>query len=170
MEVVQVANFFLKQAREERTPITPLKLLKLVYIGYGWVAAVLDRKLFDEPIEAWQHGPVVESIYHEFKHFGSGEITEMGVSFDLESSEVTEPHIPESEKDILDLLGLVWGIYKRFSAWDLRDKTHEAGTPWSDVFRAGRSNIEISHEAIKEHFLVKITEYLDHGRSKKTAA
>ena len=170
MEAVQVANFFLEQARKEKTPITPLKLLKLVYIGYGWTAAVLDRKLFDEPIEAWQHGPVVESIYHEFKHFGRGEITEMGVSFDLESFDITEPRIPKTEKDVLDLLGLVWGIYKRFSAWDLRNKTHEPDTPWSKVFQVGRSNIEIDHASIKEHFSLKITEYLDYGRSKKTAA
>ncbi|MDB4309157.1 DUF4065 domain-containing protein [Porticoccaceae bacterium] len=170
MEPVHVANFFLTQARKEDDPITTLKLLKLVYIGYGWAAAVLDRKLFDEPIEAWAHGPVVESIYHEFKHFGSAEITEMGVYYNLESSEVTEPHIPNEEKEVLKLLGLVWGIYKRFSAWDLRDKTHELGTPWSDVFRAGKSNIEIGHEAIREHFKVKIMEYLNHDRSNKTAA
>ena len=40
-----VANFFLSRGAEAGVTISPMKLLKLVYIGYGWVLAVLDRSL-----------------------------------------------------------------------------------------------------------------------------
>lgn len=50
-----------------------LKLIKLVYLAYGWSIA-LDYRLFDEPIVAWKHGPVIRSLYHEFKHFGAAPI------------------------------------------------------------------------------------------------
>jgi uncharacterized phage-associated protein len=157
---VQVANFFLRKAEEEEKEITQLKLLKLVYIAYGWTAALLDKKLFDEPILAWKHGPVVASVYHEFKHFGSKPISEMGVSLDLDSSELTTPLIPQEEKNIIIVLDIVWGVYKKFSAWSLRNKTHEENTPWSETYQLDCSDLAIDHNLIKEHFITKIKSYL----------
>lgn len=158
MEPVCIANFFLKKATEENIPISQLKLLKLVYFGYGWVAALLDRQLFDERIEAWRHGPVVSSLYHEFKHFENKPITDLGVNYDLESGQTTIPYIPEYEEDIRLVLTFVWDIYKRYSAWALRWKTHENNTPWYLADKKGDMFIE--YEQIKEHFHGKITEYL----------
>jgi len=66
-----VANNILWLARQEERPITIMKLLKLVYIVYGWVYAMTDRKVFKEPIQAWRHGPVVPSLYYQFQSFGS---------------------------------------------------------------------------------------------------
>lgn len=160
MEPVCIANFFLKKAKQEDIPVTQLKLLKLVYIGYGWVAAVLDRQLFDEPIEAWQHGPVVNSLYHEFKHYGRDPITTLGVSFDLEREQITYPDIPEDEEDIRFILTFVWDIYKRYSAWALREKTHEENTPWHQTYYDKGATV-IPYELIKEHFHDKIMEYLE---------
>ena len=159
MKPVAIANFFLKKAADENIPITQLKLLKLVYFGYGWVAAILDQKLFDERVEAWKHGPVVSSLYHEFKHFGNKPIPEMGVSYDLDTGLTTIPEIPESEEDIRLVLTFVWDIYKRYSAWALRGKTHEVDTPW---FRAEKKgDFFIGFEDIKEHFHKRVTEYLE---------
>lgn len=159
MEPVCVANFFLKKAAEENIPVTQLKLLKLVYFGYGWVAAILDRKLFDERIEAWKHGPVVSSLYHEFKHFGDKPVPELGVSYDLDTGQTTIPEIPAKEEDIRLVLTFVWDIYKRYSAWVLRGKTHEIDTPWYLADKKGDMFIE--YERIKEYFHKKITEYLE---------
>ncbi len=156
-----VANFFIRRSEEEDMPITQLKLLKLVYIAYGWVAAILDRRLFEERIEAWQHGPVVESLYHEFKHYGKQPIDSYSICYDLESEKMSFPEIPKSDEDTLRVLHYVWEIYKRFSAWDLRNKTHEKDTPWSKAYVQGFTGVVIPHESIKEHFSRKIREYLD---------
>ena len=66
-----IANNILWLAREEGISVTVMKLLKLVYIVYGWTLASLDHKLFNEPIQAWKHGPVIPSIYYQFDNFGS---------------------------------------------------------------------------------------------------
>jgi len=155
-----IANFFLNKARQEEDTLTQLKLLKLVYLGYGWTAALLEKKLFDEPIEAWKHGPVVPSLYHEFKHFGSDPIEGASISFDLDSGEITKPEISKEDSDLELVLSFVWDIYKRFSAWDLRGKTHEPGTPWSDTYESGYTNKEIAFDLIRQHFTRKIEEYL----------
>lgn len=156
-----VANFFLERAAQENMPITQMKLMKLVYIGYGWVYAILDEKLFEESIQAWQHGPVIKSVYNEFKHHGSNAITSHAVEFDLETLTMSTPKISKKDSDILVILEKVWEVYKHFSASALREKTHEQGTPWKNVFQHDIHNIDIKNEEIKSHFVEKITHYLD---------
>ena len=61
-----IANFFIDR---EIKKITNLRLNKYVYFAYGFALAILDREIFHEPIQAWKFGPVIPSIYHEFKRF-----------------------------------------------------------------------------------------------------
>nr|VFK60484.1 MAG: Uncharacterized phage-associated protein [Candidatus Kentron sp. TUN]VFK69807.1 MAG: Uncharacterized phage-associated protein [Candidatus Kentron sp. TUN] len=161
-----VANFFLDKAEKENIPVTPMKLQKLVYIGYGWVLAVLDRKLFDEPIEAWMHGPVIPSLYHEFKRYGASSILDKSVKFDLDNIQNLKPSTPRINKHdsknstkVVGVLDVVWDSYKLLSAWVLRNKTHEKGTPWSEAYENGNECLDDS--TIKGHFHRKITEYLN---------
>ena len=160
-----VANYFLHRANKEDVKITQLKLLKLVYIGYGWVQAVLNRPLFKEGIEAWQHGPVVPSLYNEFKHFGRNPITSLATEFDLEALEFMPVEIPNEDSEARIVLGKVWDVYSRFTASALRNKTHEANTPWTNTYKDGQGfGDEIAPEMIKEHFHRKIAEYIEAAR------
>jgi len=157
-----IANYFLKRADREEIHITQLKLLKLVYIGYGWVLAVSDRELFDEQIEAWQHGPVIPSLYNEFKHFGKNPIDQLATEFDLESFELTTPEINIADIDANMILDKVWVVYRHVRAWALRGKTHEDGTPWTETYRNGLGAGEVIDTGlIKKHFQTKIAEYID---------
>lgn len=156
-----IANFFILKAQEEGIRLSPLKLMKLVYIGYGWAAAILDLKLFEEPIEAWTHGPVIPSLYHEFKGFRSSGIDRLALNYDLDSQESKTPAIPK-EEELFTLLEIVWDVYKRFSGWDLRDKTHEHGTPWSKVNKQKKEDSRtIPFEPIRDHFAQRIQKYID---------
>lgn len=157
----QIANFFLHRAAEEGKPMEHLKLQKMVYIAYGWGLAVLDEKLFSEPIEAWKHGPVVASLYHEFKESKDQPINHFSIMYDLDNGNVCAPHIPQNDKDTLMVLEKVWKLYNHFSGWDLREKTHEAGTPWSETYDKYHQNKPIPDELIKSHFQQKIEEYLN---------
>lgn len=155
-----VANFFLKKAEEEGRSLTQMKLMKLVYIGFGWVLALLGRDLFPERIEAWDHGPVIASLYHEFKHFGRNPINVPATEFDLDGREVHTPVLPDDEQDVKLVLEKVWHVYKNFSASDLRKKTHEENTPWRKAYKEGGRSTEIPHDIIREHFTRKMGEYL----------
>lgn len=155
-----VANYFLDRAADEGRDITPLKLIKLVYIAYGWVLALLGAKLFSEQIEAWRHGPVVPSLYHEFKHFGKDPITSRSLciddGFDFGGE---EPRI-EDNSPVLAVLDKVWAAYRRFSGWALREKTHALGTPWHESYAVGQ-NRPIEDRLIAPHYKQKIRELLD---------
>lgn len=161
--VQHVANFFLAKGDSEGRPLTSLKLLKLVYIGYGWVLALTGRKLFEDEIQAWQHGPVVPALYHEFKHFGKDPILDRASCFDLESFEFSTPKIPASDSDISLILERVWDAYKIFDAWTLRDKTHVSGSPWSQVYNDQDRDTVIPDGIIAPYFKARISEYLNVG-------
>jgi len=74
-----VANWFIDHVRN----LTPLKLQKLIYYAHGWHLALRDQPLIDELIEAWEYGPVVPNVYHEFKEFGNQPITRRGTVIEM---------------------------------------------------------------------------------------
>lgn len=156
-----IANFFLERASDEGRDIDQLKLMKLVYIAYGWVLALTGKRLFREPIQAWQHGPVIRSLYDEFKHFGRRPISSRATEFDFETFDMSEPEIPSSDEETRLILDKVWAAYRRFSGWQLREKTHEQGTPWSIVYQPGLRDQVIGDELIRPHFLTIIRKILD---------
>jgi uncharacterized phage-associated protein len=156
-----IANFILERGEQDKVEISPMKLLKLVYISYGWVLALTDKKLFEEDIQAWKHGPVIPSIYHEFKHFGKLPITERALVVDLDAETVTCPTVSRDDRDTNLILGKVWSVYKDFSGWSLRNKTHEEGTPWKDVYKPGEFETVIPDDKIKSHYKERIKTYLD---------
>jgi len=164
-----IANYFLDRAAQEGAPVTQMKLQKLVYIAYGWALALTNNRLFDEPIEAWEHGPVIRSLYDEFKRFGGAPIRERAIEFNLDGFETTEPRVPDSDADTVMILDKVWAAYRRFSGWQLRQKTHEPGTPWSVTYDPKERDRVISDEVIRPHFYSVIRRILDAARAPSTA-
>jgi len=69
-----VANYFIKKGIDTKKSVSPMKLQKLVYFAHGWRLALYNSPLIDEAIQAWQYGPVIPGIYHEFKHYGNRDI------------------------------------------------------------------------------------------------
>ena len=101
-----VANWFI----ENLSKITPLKLQKLIYFAHGWHLAIRDQPLIDELVEAWEYGPVIPNVYHEFKVFGNQPITETGTVWEMSDDKkirVVRPKLPEdaesSRRELKDL-------------------------------------------------------------------
>lgn len=114
-----VANYFLYlDSRCGGDGISNLKLQKLAYYAQGFHCAIHNKPLFAEPIEAWTHGPVVPALYHEYKG-NSSNLIPVPTDFDPAC-------LAEKEKELADEIFQVFGQY---SAWKLRDMTHEEA-PW----------------------------------------
>jgi len=147
-----VANYFLELAKENGQTISPMKLLKLLYFAHGWYLAIAGKPLLNEAIEAWSYGPVVPSIYHEFKHFGNDSITTPAKDAKLIEG--------KDKVFIRKLLQRVWDIYSPFSAVQLSRMTHQEGSPWSktvETYKGSKNyfphNMEIEDDLIKEYFV-----------------
>jgi len=117
-----VANCFLKlDDTNDGEGISNLKLQKLVYYAQGFYCAIYDEPLFkDERMEAWTHGPVVPNLYHKYKEFGKNPIPSPK-NFD-------ESSLTENELEVIEE---VFEVFGQFSAWKLRNMTHEEA-PWID--------------------------------------
>jgi uncharacterized phage-associated protein len=138
-----VANYFLSLADEEGEPLSNLKLQKLLYYAQGFSIALTGEALFSERIEAWTHGPVVPDVYHSFKAHGSGPIPSNN-KFDPMS-------VGAGTRELLDEIHEVYGQY---SAWKLRNMTHDEA-PWADAYKVGPSST-ISHKALDHFFKTRL--------------
>jgi hypothetical protein len=58
-----VTNWFIAKNCPISVELSHLKIQKLLYFAQGWHLAFFSCPLFEDPIEAWRHGPVVNSIY-----------------------------------------------------------------------------------------------------------
>lgn len=136
-----VAHFFLSCSDEDIGDlISNLKLQKLIYYAQGLHLAVFDKPLFEEEVYAWQHGPVVPQIYQEYKSHGASGIP---IPDNIDLSMFSQ--------DQSDLLDEIYSVYGQFSAWKLRNMTHEEA-PWKDC----DINDVISKDAMKEFFITRI--------------
>jgi uncharacterized phage-associated protein len=62
--------------------MTPLKIQKLVYFLHGWHLAVRADPAIGESFEAWPYGPVLSSLYQQFKGFGRSPITTYALDYE----------------------------------------------------------------------------------------
>jgi len=160
-----IANYFLDLGAEDRKPITPLKMQKLVYFTHGWNLAIKHLPLLNERVEAWKFGPVIPSLYQAFKIVGGGPINEKAkdISVDLEGKwKVTEPTIdrnlftsPEQDEFSKSLLRRIWKVYGKFSGEQLSQMTHEPGSPWAMTRQkfGDVKNLDIPDDLIEQYFV-----------------
>lgn len=153
-----VANYFLiSSKRLKNIVMNPLKLMKMVYFSYAWYLHLTNSTLFDEQIEAWKHGPVIPSLYHEFKHLGLyGNIKEScATNLDLNSDD-PEPTIPlfdidtlENNDHINEAVCGVWMRYKECSAEELEKISHNKNSAWLKLYKENK-NVILDNETIKQ--------------------
>lgn len=154
-----IANEFLTIAKAERKDLSPMKLQKLVFFAHGWCLALTGKPLISDRVEAWQYGPVIPSLYHEFKYSGNGAITVPAttIGFDrgkmcFETISLDDYPDDEERRDAKQIIARVFDVYKDYSAVQLSNATHMQGTPWQQVYREGVRNLTIPDETIKSYF------------------
>lgn len=121
--------------------ISNMKLQKLLYYAQGVFLAVTGRPLFHDDIVAWTHGPVVPAVYHEYKQFGSGGII---APDDFNSSSFTDEEG--------NLLTQVYDEFGQYSAWKLRNMTHEE-TPWRNTPQGEIIQPALIKQYFAEHYV-----------------
>ena len=75
-KATDIANFLVYLMSDSCDDLTNLKLNKILYYAQGHYLKNYGKPLFEDAIEAWQHGPVVHSVYHSYKCFNNQPITE----------------------------------------------------------------------------------------------
>lgn len=143
LSAIETAKYFIRLAEQEPEPelLTHLHIQKLLYYAQGWSVAWCRKPLFGEPIEAWRHGPVVRSVWNEFREYGSAALSSAG-----------DVALDESDSRLIQA---VWESYKKYSATELRNMTHDE-PPWRKAW-GNRSPDDtgsetISIDLLRDHF------------------
>ncbi len=159
-DAIAIANYFIDKANSDTSApyqLTLLRLVKYVYIAYGFAMAILDKVIIDkrfDTVEAWKYGPVIPSVYHSFKHNGNNIIKHksiIAISEDKDGNlKFITPEVEDKENKML--LDFVWKRYRGKSTSELIALLHKGNTPWAYCYREGK-NIEIPDEMTKMYYL-----------------
>ena len=118
-------------------------------------------------MQAWQFGPVIGSLYQEFKHFGAHPIQDPAtVPTQYGSLPATVEDEAGSEEELGDAVAVierVWEQYGRYSASRLTNFTHSPDSPWSQVAGKDRPERTIPNALIQECNTVHVDPLIEGG-------
>ena len=135
-----VANRFLELANGK--PLTPMQLLKLVYIAHGWMLGLYGRPLIRDEVQAWQYGPVIPRLYNAMRGYRANAV----------SSSLNAPLDDVLDEEEADIVRQVYELYGDKSALALSRLTHASGTPWEMTYVSGEFGTPIPTDFIADHY------------------
>lgn len=137
--VLDIAKYIIFYCRRRGYLITNLKLQKLLYFIQAEFLVSIGAPCFNEEIEAWDFGPVVPEVYHEYKSFGNSNI--------ILPEDDELPFIRETDRNRIK--GMV-DEGAQYSASDLVRITHNQA-PWKNAYKRYYNNV-ITKDAIQDYF------------------
>lgn len=138
--VLDVARHIIERCNSQNRSISNLKLQKILYFVQAEFLVTNNQPCFSEEIEAWDFGPVVPEVYHQYKIFGSANIPVIRRVFNPTKI------LPEDEV----LMDGIIDQCAEYSASDLVQITHNQ-SPWNDNYVSGYNNI-IPKDEIRDYF------------------
>ncbi|AFI05129.1 Panacea domain-containing protein [Helicobacter cetorum] len=130
MKALDAAKFLVNLAIDNEKPMTNLKLQKMLYLAQ----AESNATLIEEDFQAWEYGPVVPSVYRNYRN-GASRI----------NSKDEEVEISDDNRNALE------ETYRKYGdkePWDLSDATHAVAS-WIDNYDKDTKNKVIPKESIK---------------------
>lgn len=137
-----VANKIIELSMRDEKLLTPLQIIKLVYLCHGWMLALHGRALIKEYVHAWRYGPAIPNLYDSLKHYGGEPVTDRIIR-------APEERLDDVEED---LIRQVYERYGDFTSIQLSQMTHARGTPWEEIRSETQSNSVIPDELIQEYY------------------
>ena len=145
-----IASKFVSE--QETSPLSVLKLQKLLYYVEAWHVTLFDKKLFDEDFEAWVHGPVCKKVFMRFKYdrrkFIYSEVS-------LDDLDIDAAGSIDHYDDVNTHIEHVLESYGKYTGAQLEDLTHQE-PPWKNA-RGNLSPCEpceevITKESMREYY------------------
>ena len=135
-------------------PSNQLKLQKLVYYSEGWHLAYFELSLIREDFEAWIHGPVVRSMWDDYKKTKCNMLTDLHLK-DEDSEKIRNSFNKLLNPQQIELLSDVIKEYGDKSSYHLEALSHSE-PPWREArngyLPSERSEAIISKETMKNYY------------------
>lgn len=140
--VLDISKYVIHQYWKNGTPITNLKLQKILYYVQGYVSKFCNEPAFPQPIYNWPYGPVVPDAYYAYNENQARPIP-------APENEELDRAQNRLKLDLVPLRFVDQVIDKSYSypASKLVDMTHKED-PWKN----SHSSQEIPYEQIARYF------------------
>lgn len=157
-KAMDVADYIVYYCNEIGKKISHLQLQKILYFLEGKYL-IQNKSLFKEEIAKWKLGPVVETVYHEYKTFGSGNINyvpkrlEIKLDGSLIYSDFNKDAIKPEDKSKIEL---IVKKYIDIDPFKLVEESHQHD-PWKkDRLKiiTGQQGLKYDKDELK-HFFIK---------------
>lgn len=149
VNALNVGNSILGRAFTENIDITPMKLQKTIYFVYRGYLQETNIPLFNERFEVWKYGPVIPSVYTNFKRYGSNAIRNYATESDGKTILIVNENASPDFKRVIEN---VWNHCKLFDGIYLSSLTHREGTAWRKAYE--RNSPYLSDEDIKSEEVI----------------
>lgn len=153
---LDVARYIINKSNTSGCALSNLKLQKVLYFVQANFLVNTDdnHPCFANRIEAWDFGPVIPDVYHEFKRYGSSNIPYIEEYTDFSdglwnsaTKKYSDSIIMDEDKPKIDEMVQMCEPY---TATALVNITHNQ-RPWKDAYSRGY-NMEITNDAILEYY------------------
>lgn len=133
-----VARYILR----ELSPLSTIKLQKLVYYSQAWHLVWEDEPLFPERIEAWANGPVIPDLFREHRGEFQRRSWKKG----------SVQNLTDEERESIDAVLTHYGPH---GAFYLSELTHRE-PPWKEARQGlppgARGSNEITQASLAEYY------------------
>lgn len=138
--VQDVAKCIIYYSNKMLYGVSNLKLQKLLYFVQAKFLVETGVPCFDDEIQAWEYGPVVPSVYREYKCYG-------GMPLPTSEDRAFLKQITDEDKQRIESIVTYFGLY---TATDLVKLTHHQD-PWEKASDLGL-NSTITPKSIQDYF------------------
>lgn len=135
-----IARYIIDRETAQNRPVSNLRLQKLLYFIQAKFLISKGTPCFNDSIEAWDFGPVVPIVYHQFKFYGSSSIPCI-------SEHTNTVKIASEDKQLIDT---TLDQCAKYSTSSLVSITHQQ-QPWLNSYN-NLFDKTISNHAIKSFF------------------
>lgn len=135
---IDVSRYVINYLNKKSYPVNHLKLQKLLYYIEAWYTVFTGCNMFNEQIEAWQHGPVIRKVWDYFK----------GQSILYNNLKISESFELNASKEQIEIINDVLDEYGDKTGYYLETLTHSE-EPWRI---ARRKNKNIDKNTMKQFY------------------
>ena len=137
---LSIAHYLVRESAKQKIALTPFKVEFMVCFAHGWHLAIDGRPLIDEPLKAYRHGPVIESVHKFYSKVKRIETTVNQEMID-----------PLKEKDCEFLNGILV-YYGHLNELEMQTLCTNEGTPWFTTYKKSSGALVIEDQRIKVHY------------------
>ncbi|MGL4848518.1 MAG: Panacea domain-containing protein [Clostridium sp.] len=153
MDALEVSMYIIKYADKKGKALTNIKLQKILYYIQVNFLVQKGQPCIKDKFMRWEYGPVIESVYYEFRRYGKNEIPKTHKSYSVKYNIMKFEKVEiQEEKDLIykyeNLINKVIDKYIDMDAFQLVKKTHD-----EDPWKITDENKEISHHEIRKYYL-----------------